>query len=111
TNRGRRLMRVLLAQDDAKVARTLAIELAKGGAVVDHSEKGNELWNLLSQNQYDVVVVDGALADVDGYQFIQEMRAKGVETPVLITARAAGPTDALRAFAVGADDFIVAPDD
>ena len=104
-------MRVLLVEDDLTVARGLGLMLKSGGAVVDHSETGEEALELARHYDYDVVLLDLMLPDVEGYEVVRRMRAARVDTPVLILSGLSRPQAKVKAFGAGADDFMTKPFD
>lgn len=104
-------MRVLLVEDDLTVARGLSLMLKSGGAVVDHSDTGEEALELARHYDYDVVLLDLMLPDVEGYEVVRRMRAARVETPVLILSGLSRPQAKVKGFGAGADDFMTKPFD
>ena len=104
-------MRVLLVEDDLAAARGLTLVLKSGGAVVDHTTCGEEALELARVYDYDVVLLDLALPDVEGYEVVRRMRAGRIETPVMVLSGTARPQAKVKAFGVGADDFVTKPFD
>lgn len=104
-------MRVLLVEDDLTVARGLSLMLKSGGAVVDHSDTGEEALELARHYDYDVVVLDLMLPDLEGYEVVRRMRAARVDTPVLILSGLSRPQAKVKGFGAGADDFMTKPFD
>jgi two-component system cell cycle response regulator CtrA len=104
-------MRVLLVEDDLTVARGLSLMLKSGGAVVDHSDTGEEALELARHYDYDVVLLDLMLPDVEGYEVVRRMRAARVDTPVLILSGLSRPQAKVKGFGAGADDFMTKPFD
>ena len=104
-------MRVLLVEDDLTVARGLSLMLKSGGAVVDHSDTGEEALELARHYDYDVVLLDLMLPDMEGYEVVRRMRAGRVETPVLILSGLSRPQAKVKGFGAGADDFMTKPFD
>ena len=104
-------MRVLLIEDDPAAARGLTLVLNSSGAVVDHTASGEEALDLCRLYDYDVVLLDLALPDVDGYEVVRRMRVGRVETPVMVLSGTARSQAKVKAFGVGADDFVTKPFD
>ncbi|MGH7052043.1 MAG: response regulator transcription factor [Acetobacteraceae bacterium] len=104
-------MRVLLADDDAAVARVLSLALRSEGVVVDQAGLGEEALELVRRYDYDIVVLDLMLPDVDGYEVVRRMRAGRIETPVLILSGLSRPQAKVKGLGVGADDFVTKPFD
>jgi two-component system OmpR family response regulator len=101
-------MRVLLAEDDPRLAPVIALGLEKDGHEVVRASDGEEAARLLAE-PFDVCVLDLGLPLKDGVEVLREARAAGVTTPVLVlTARASVP-DRVGALRLGADDYLVKP--
>ena len=77
-------MRVLLVEDDITAARGVALLLKSGGAVVDEADTGQEALELVRHYDYDILVLDLMLPDMEGYEVVRRMRASRIDTPVLI---------------------------
>jgi DNA-binding response OmpR family regulator len=101
-------MRLLLVEDEPRIASFLIKGFTKRGYSVEHAGTGAEGLTLLTSNgQFDVVLLDLGLPDVDGLDVLREIRERGLRTPVIIlTARSADREAGLR---LGADDFLVKP--
>ncbi len=104
-------MRVLLVEDDLVAARGIALMLKSGGAIVDTSDTGEEALELTRHYDYDIVILDLMLPDMEGYEVVRRMRANRQETPILILSGLSRPQAKVKAFAMGADDFITKPFD
>ena len=104
-------MRVLLVEDDLIAARGIALMLKSGGLIVDTTDTGEEALELVRHYDYDVVILDLMLPDVEGYEVVRRMRAARLETPVLILSGLSRPAAKVKGFGMGADDFISKPFD
>ena len=104
-------MRVLLVEDDLTAARGIALLLKSGGAVVDEADTGQEAMELARHYDYDIVVLDLILPDMEGYEVIRRMRAARIDVPVLILSGLSRPQAKIKGLGVGADDFITKPFD
>lgn len=104
-------MRVLLVEDDLTAARGVSLMLKGVGAVIDHSESGEEALELLRHYDYDVVLLDLILPDVEGYEVVRRMRVARNDTPVLILSGQTRPQAKVKGLGMGADDFITKPFD
>jgi two-component system cell cycle response regulator CtrA len=104
-------MRVLLVEDDLTAARGISLVLISGGAVVDHADTGEEALELVRHYDYDIMVLDLMLPDIEGYEVVRRMRAARIEVPVLILSGLSRPHAKVKGLAVGADDFITKPFD
>lgn len=104
-------MRVLLVEDDLTAARGVSLMMKGVGAVIDHSESGEEALELLRHYDYDVVLLDLILPDVEGYEVVRRMRVARNDTPVLILSGQTRPQAKVKGLGMGADDFITKPFD
>ncbi|HEV8293359.1 MAG TPA: response regulator transcription factor [Tepidisphaeraceae bacterium] len=104
-------MRLLVAEDHPKLARSIANGLREEGYSVDLTFDGDEAAHLLSSNEYDCVILDIMLPGKEGWDVLNEIRARGNRAPVLcLTARDA-PEDRVKGLDLGADDYLVKPFD
>ena len=104
-------MRILLVEDDLTAARGIALMLKAGGAVVDHADTGEEALELCRHYEYDVVLLDLLLPDIEGFEVVRRMRLARNSTPVLVLSGMARPQAKVKALAIGADDYITKPFD
>lgn len=102
-------MRVLVVEDDNKIAEFVVKGLKQAGYGVDRCADGEEALLLLETTSYDVAIVDLMLPRLDGLSVIQRMRRKGVRTPVLILSAKASVDDRVRGLEAGGDDYLTKP--
>lgn len=104
-------MHVLLVEDDALVASGIRAGLATVDFVVDSVPTIKEARRALASVHSDVVILDRGLPDGDGMQLLEEWRAAGVQTPVLILTARDAVRDRVDGLHSGADDYLVKPFD
>jgi two-component system cell cycle response regulator CtrA len=104
-------MRVLLVEDDLTAARGVELMLRPAGAVIDHADNGEEAIELVKHYDYDIVVLDLVLPDMEGYDVVRRARAAGKDVPILVLSALSKPQAKVRALAMGADDFLTKPFD
>ena len=104
-------MRVLLVEDDVHTARFLSLTLRSAGAVVDQADLGEEALELVRHYDYDVLILDLMLPDIEGYEVVRRMRAARIETPILILSGLSRPQAKVKGLGMGADDFVTKPFD
>lgn len=104
-------MRLLLAEDSAKLATWLAKALQQGGYAVDQTHDGKVADHLLSTQQYEVVVLDLGLPSMDGMSVLRRLRQRGSSVPVLILTARGGLDDRVGGLNQGADDYLAKPFD
>jgi len=102
-------MRVLVVEDEVRMARLLERALREEGHAVDVAADGPEgLW-LATENAYGAVVLDVNLPGFDGFQLCRRLRASGTWVPVLMLTARDGVGDRVRGLDAGADDYLVKP--
>ncbi len=104
-------MRLLLVEDDAALAAVLARALRDDGYAVDHAGRGSEARFLFDVNDYDLVVLDLGLPDIDGLTLCHEWRASGSSAPVLVLTARDALSDKVAGLDAGADDYLTKPFD
>ena len=104
-------MRILLIEDDLVAAKGTSLMLKSVGAVVDHSDTGEEGLELARHYDYDIVVLDLMLPDIEGYEVVRRLRVSRNDTPVLILSGLTRPQAKVKGLGLGADDFITKPFD
>jgi two-component system cell cycle response regulator CtrA len=104
-------MRVLLVEDDVTAARGVALMLKASGAVVNHADTGEEAIELSRHYEYDIVILDLMLPDIEGFEVVRRMRQARNDTPVLILSGLTRPAAKVKGLGLGADDFITKPFD
>ena len=104
-------MRVLIIEDDVLVAKSISIVLKNIGAVVDQVDTGEEGVGLAQRYDYDILIVDLILSDIEGFEIIRRLRKARIETPILILSGMSRPESRVRGLTIGADDFLAKPFD
>ncbi len=104
-------MRVLIVEPETLASRALLELVREAGAIADQTDTGQEALELARHYDYDVVVLELALPDMDGCEVVRRMRAARIEIPVILQAPAVRPQVRVKAFQLGADDFITRPMD
>lgn len=102
-------MRVLLVEDEVRLAETVRRGLVAEGFVVDVVHDGVDGLLTAQTNDYDVVVLDIMLPGMNGYDVCRKLREAGIWTPVLMLTAKDGEYDQVDAFDLGADDYLTKP--
>lgn len=105
-------MRVLVAEDDRRIAQFIMKGLREEGYVVDHAGDGNAALDFAladSGTLFDLIVLDVMMPGRDGFAVCRELRTCGVRTPVLMLTAMDGLDDRVRGLDSGADDYLVKP--
>jgi len=102
-------MRILVVEDDKKIASFVVNGLKQSGFAVDHAAEGEEGLAKALTIPYDALVVDLMLPKLDGLSLIQRLRAKGLQAPVLILSAKASVDDRVKGLQAGGDDYLTKP--
>ena len=102
-------MRVLVVEDEARLAKTREVGLSAEGFVVVSADNGTDGLLLATEERFDVVILDIMLPALSGYEVLRRMRAASVWTPVLMLTAKDGDYDQADAFDLGADDYLTKP--
>lgn len=102
-------MRVLVAEDDRVIADFVAQGLREVGYAVDIASTGTEGLRLALRGGYDAAVIDVMLPGLDGLSLIEQLRAKRVQTPVLILSARHSVDDRVKGLQAGGDDYLTKP--
>jgi two-component system OmpR family response regulator len=102
-------MRILVVEDDKKIASFVVNGLKQSGYAVDHAAEGEQGLIMAKSIAYDAAVVDIMLPKLDGLSLIQQLRAKGVRIPVLILSAKASVDDRVKGLQAGGDDYLTKP--
>ena len=102
-------MRILIVEDDRKMAGLLSKGLREAGYAVDQVNDGDEGLDFGLNNQYDAAVLDLMLPGRDGLSILQQWRAEKVQTPVLILSARRSVDDRVRGLQAGGDDYLTKP--
>lgn len=102
-------LRILVVEDELKVARALRESLQGEGCEVTLAATGEEGFFLASSQPFDVLVLDRILPGRDGLEILNALRSKGMLTPVLVLTGRASVEDRVEGLDAGADDYLVKP--
>ena len=104
-------MRVLLVEDDYATAESIELMLKSESMVVDSTDLGEDGLGIGKLYDYDIILLDLMLPDIDGYEVLRRLRDARVETPVLILSGLSETEDKVRGLGFGADDYLTKPFD
>jgi len=102
-------MRILLVEDDHKIASFIVKGLKEEGFAVDHAANGEDGLHLALTEPYDAAVIDIMLPKLDGLKLIEEMRQEKLKTPVIILSAKGSVEDRVKGLRVGGDDYLTKP--
>jgi DNA-binding response OmpR family regulator len=102
-------MRVLVVEDEQRLAAGLRIGLEAEGFAVDVAGNGTDAVWFATENVYDAIVLDIMLPGLNGYRVCAQLRERGVWTPILVLTAKDGEWDEVEALDLGADDYLTKP--
>ena len=102
-------MRILVVEDEPKVASFIQRGLAEESFIVEVARDGEEALERARQTVYDLVILDLMLPRMDGFAVCRELRTLGSETPVLILSARGVVEDRVKGLELGADDYLTKP--
>ena len=104
-------MRALLVEDDQATARSIGLILKSENIVVDVTDLGEEGLEVGRLYDYDIILLDLMLPEMDGYEVLRRLREAKVETPILILSGLAELDHKIKGLGFGADDYLTKPFD
>jgi len=102
-------MRLLVAEDDARIAKPLSRALEGAGFVVETEEDGEIVWHMGDTEPYDAIILDLGLPTLDGLTILKRWRNAGRSAPVLILTARGQWEERVEGIEAGADDYVVKP--
>jgi len=102
-------MRILVADDEAKIAQFIRKGLKEDGYAVDVASDGDEALQLALQEDYDAVVLDIMLPGMDGISVLKKLRSSRPDMPVMLVSARDSVSDKVRGLDAGADDYLTKP--
>jgi len=102
-------MRILLIEDDSATAKMLDATLRSEGFVVDITDLGEDGLEIGKLYEYDLIILDLVLPDMNGYEVLKRLRSANIKTPILILSGLSEIDDKVKGLGFGADDYITKP--
>jgi DNA-binding response OmpR family regulator len=103
-------MKILLVEDDERIADALAEDLTDQNYVIDVAYEGQSAWDLIDAYTYDLILLDVMLPDIDGISLCRKIRSQN-STPILMLTARDTVSDRVLGLDAGADDYLVKPFD
>lgn len=104
-----KFMRLLVIEDNPKMADFIRQGLSEQGYLVDSAATGHDGEDLAASNSYDLVILDVMLPDLDGLQVCKNLRRRGVRSPILMVTALSTTSDKVIGLDAGADDYLTKP--
>ena len=102
-------MRILLIEDDQATAKNIEKALKSEGFICDATDLGEDGLEIGKLYEYDLIILDLLLPDIDGFDVLKRLRASQVQTPILVLSGLNDTNDKVRGFGFGADDYLTKP--
>lgn len=102
-------MRILIVEDDERIAESLTEALTDQRYVVDVATDGEAGWEFVEAFAYDLILLDVMLPKLDGISLCRQLRSRGYYMPVLLLTARDTTTDQVTGLDAGADDYVVKP--
>ncbi len=102
-------MRILLVEDDPSTAKSIEMMLKSEGYVVDLADMGEDGLEIGKLYDYDIIVLDLMLPDIDGYEVLRRLRQARIKTPILILSGLSELDSKVKGLGIGADDYMTKP--
>ena len=102
-------MRVLLIEDDPSTAQAVEMALKSEGSICDRTDLGEDGLEIGKLYDYDIIILDLMLPDMDGFEVLRRLRSSNVPTPILILSGLNDTDDKVKGLGFGADDYLTKP--
>jgi DNA-binding response OmpR family regulator len=102
-------MRILLIEDDRRIADFILMGLKEAGFVTDHALNGEDGLHLASTESYDAAIIDIMLPTLDGLTVIEKLREQQINTPIIILSAKRTVDDRIKGLQTGSDDYLTKP--
>ena len=102
-------MRVLLVEDDPSTAQSIELMLKSEGMVIDVTNLGEDGLEIGKLYDYDIIILDLMLPDIDGLEVLRRLRDSRIATPVLILSGMSESDNKVKGLGIGADDYLTKP--
>lgn len=102
-------MKILLVEDEIKIAEFVVESLKLAGLHVTHASDGLMAKRVMAVQKFDVMLLDVMLPHVDGFTLLKDLRQANDKTPVIVLSAKSDLTDRLQGFELGADDYLPKP--
>ena len=102
-------MRVLIVEDELRMASLIRRGLVSEGLAADLASSGEEALWMAPAHDYDAVVLDVMLPDLDGFEVCRRLRGDGDETPIIFLTARDTPSDTVTGLTLGGDDYVTKP--
>jgi len=102
-------MRILLVEDDRRIAEFILKGLKEAGYAADHCDNGEDGLHLASTEAYDAAIIDIMLPKLDGLTLVEELRRQNIDTPLIALSAKRTVADRIKGLQTGCDDYLTKP--
>jgi len=102
-------MDILLVEDNRRISEFVVKGLEESGFSVTLADNGTDARTFINQREWNVILLDIMLPDIDGFELLQYTRFKKIQTPILVLSALGDPDDKVKALDYGADDYLAKP--
>ena len=102
-------MKILIVEDDEMLNKAMKYQLEQQGMQTESCGCGDEAYYMAVQSNYDVIILDRMIPELDGLSVLKKIRTAGVLTPVIMVTAMSGVDDRIDGLENGADDYLVKP--
>jgi len=102
--------RILVMEDEKAMARAMELKLSRVGFEVQSAQDGEEGMKALQEGKFDLILLDLVMPKLNGFAVLQEIRNRGISSPVIVLSNLSQEEDAKRAKELGAQEFFVKSD-
>jgi DNA-binding response OmpR family regulator len=102
-------MRILVVEDDKKIASFVTRGLRESGYSVEHTDSGERALRLALEEPYDAIILDLMLPHLDGLSILEKLRLEKIQTPVIILSAKRSVEDRVKGLRTGGDDYLTKP--
>lgn len=103
------MARVFIAEDEENILSALKLNLDLEGYTVFVADNGKKALSILKQSVFDLIILDVMLPEIDGFTICENIRALGIDTPVMFLTAKGSSEDKIRGLKIGADDYLTKP--
>lgn len=103
------MKRILVAEDDPMISKTISFKLKKSGFEVVNAKDGKEALEKVAEMHFDLLVTDMMMPIVSGLELVEKIRKTQPKTPILLLSAVGNEDLVLKAFELGADDYVKKP--
>lgn len=101
--------KVLIVDDEAAVRKVLSRVISTNGMDCEMASSGEQALDLLKSNQYDLIIMDVMMGEVDGFEVVRMVRKQGLDTPIIILSAKNEDYNTIYGLDIGADDYVAKP--